>query len=98
MSDRPEQLVHRLSARVHGRVQGVGYRMFALESARRHRVTGWVRNMPGGTVEVLAEGDETALTELLTELYRGPIVGHVRDIEVEWSDGPRQFADFQILR
>jgi acylphosphatase len=94
--DAPE--VHRLRGTVRGRVQRVGYRMFVMQSARRHGCRGWVRNMPDGTVGFEAEGTEEALTELLTDLYRGPVMSHVEDIELSWSRGTASFTDFQIIR
>lgn len=89
---------NRLSARVRGRVQGVGYRAFVREVARRYKITGWVRNTPDGGVDIIAEGDENTLTELLTELYRGPVQAHVRDIEIDWQHASREFEDFHIRR
>ena len=94
----PGPEVHRLHAVVNGRVQGVGYRMFALEAARRHGCRGWVRNLGDGSVELEAEGGEEDLTELLTELYRGPVSARVADIDLEWSEGPARFTEFQIVR
>ncbi len=83
---------------VHGRVQRVGFRVFTREAARRHSVTGWVRNLPNGCVEVHAEGDEIPLTELLTDLYCGPILSHVTDIELEWKRVDAEFESFDIIR
>lgn len=62
---------------VFGRVQGVGFRVFARQAALRHGITGWVKNLPNGRVEIFAEGEELALTEFLTDLYRGPVLSHV---------------------
>ncbi len=99
MSDAPKaSMTERLHAVIRGRVQGVGFRMFVLEAARRHRCRGWVRNLPDGRVETEAEGTESDLTELLTELYRGPVLARVEDIEVTFSQGPATFPDFQIRR
>ena len=92
------QGTERLRAIISGRVQGVGFRMFVLEAARRHKCLGWVRNLPDGRVETEGEGDEDALTELLTELYRGPVLSRVEDIDVTWSSGEQTYEDFQIRR
>ena len=62
----------RLHVRVAGRVQGVGFRWFIREEARRLGVAGWVRNLPTGEVEVLAEGDDDALTTLARVIGKGP--------------------------
>ena len=81
-----------------GRVQGVGYRVFTLQAAQRHAIKGWVRNLPNRSVEVVAEGDELALTEFLTELYKGPILSHVEDIKLAWDRTESTHAQFEIRR
>ena len=83
---------------IKGKVQGVGYRVFAMQSARHHGVRGWVRNREDGTVELHAEGDELVLTEFLTDLYRGPIMGHVADIDIVWSTAEQTHSGFEIRR
>ncbi len=83
---------------IHGRVQGVGYRVFALQAAQRHSIRGWVRNLPNRCVEVHAEGDDLTLTEFLTELYRGPIMAHVENIDLTWGNGEHEFDQFEIRR
>ena len=62
----------RLHLRVTGVVQGVGFRWFVRERARRLGLAGWVRNLPDGSVEVLAEGDQGQLDLLEGELKKGP--------------------------
>jgi acylphosphatase len=61
-----------LHVRVTGIVQGVGFRWFVRERARRLGLAGWVRNLPDGSVEVAAEGDEQQIELLRKELLRGP--------------------------
>jgi acylphosphatase len=64
-----------------GQVQGVGFRYFAVRSAERAGVTGWVRNLPDGTVEVHAWGTPGALEELAGFLGKGPRFSHVTNVE-----------------
>ena len=59
--------------RIHGRVQGVGYRHWMVSTATRLGVTGWVRNRGDGTVEAQVEGDTAAVEELLRACRRGPV-------------------------
>jgi len=66
-----------------GRVQGVGFRYFAVTSARELGVTGWVRNLPDGNVESLAEGGEDAVTRYLERLRQGPRLGRVTSVEIQ---------------
>ena len=65
---------------IRGRVQGVGYRYFALQAASRRGIQGYVRNLPGGEVEVHAEGEGTALEAFREELERGPGMSRVTEI------------------
>ena len=63
---------HELRMAVHGRVQGVGFRAWARSEAERIGVTGSVRNLPDGTVEVMARGSAAALDRFHQILSRGP--------------------------
>lgn len=83
---------------IRGRVQGVGFRVFTREAALRLGLTGWVRNLPTGEVEVQAEGDENTLTELLTELSAGPPWSHVSDIDIQWAHTSERCDHFRIRR
>jgi acylphosphatase len=87
----------RARVRVQGRVQGVGFRYFALQHARRLGVRGYVRNCPDGSVEVLAEGDRTALEELLALLRQGPPAARVDSCHAEWEPYEGNLPPFQIV-
>ncbi len=73
---------------VSGRVQGVGFRYFTARHARRLHLAGYVQNLPDGRVEVVADGDRSALEALVTVLREGPAGSAVRDLRVDWSDAP----------
>lgn len=77
---------------VSGRVQGVGFRYFTAAQARRLGVGGCVRNLPQGGVEIVAEGDRSALEALIAAVRQGPRGAVVRDVRVDWEDvsAPRQ--------
>ncbi|MFA6111192.1 MAG: acylphosphatase [Candidatus Latescibacterota bacterium] len=82
--------------RVSGRVQGVGYRYFAQRQATSLGLAGYVRNLPDGEVEVVAQGERSALDSLVEELRRGPPSGVVRHCAVEpWESG-ESFTAFII--
>jgi acylphosphatase len=70
---------------ISGRVQGVGYRAWAIETARRLKLRGWVRNRSDGAVEALAAGPAEALAAMLAECRRGPTAARV--VAVEVGDG-----------
>ena len=67
---------------VKGRVQGVGYRFFVEETARRLGVAGWVRNLPGGEVEVVARVSPGNKGRFLATLRQGPPLSHVSALQV----------------
>lgn len=83
---------------VSGRVQGVGFRWFVVQEARRLGVGGYARNREDGTVEVVASGDEAALIRLEGALRRGPDLAHVTSVASdEMADG-EPFAGFEVRR
>jgi len=71
-----------VAVRVTGRVQGVSYRWYALQEARRLGVTGWIRNEPDGSVTGHVEGDDEAVDALVEWCRRGPAGARVRDVAV----------------
>ncbi len=87
----------RLSAIVHGHVQGVNFRWHTRRHATELGLTGWVRNLPGrGGVKVLAEGDPSQLADLILFLHTGPPAAVVETIEVNWEEATGEFKDFGI--
>jgi acylphosphatase len=90
--------LQRLQLFVSGRVQGVFFRGSTEAVARHLGVKGWVRNLPDGRVEVLAEGPREALDELAAWCGRGPSDAFVEKLEVTWSDSAGEFATFEQRR
>lgn len=88
-----------LHVEVRGVVQGVGFRWYARERARRLGLAGWVRNCEDGAVEVAAEGDASAVSMFLDDLRTGPPGAIVRDVITLPAEplGPLQ-RPFTILR
>jgi acylphosphatase len=84
--------------RVHysGRVQGVGFRATAAQIARRWPVTGWVRNLPDGRVELLAEGDTDAVENYLAAMrkYWGE---YIENEEIEEQAYSGEATGFRIV-
>jgi acylphosphatase len=86
----------RVHAVVRGRVQGVGYRSYVGGCAGRSGVAGYVRNLPDGTVEMVAEGDADDLATFLEEVWaRGEPVIAVEDLTVEVSEPTGEFTGFE---
>jgi acylphosphatase len=69
--------------RVSGRVQGVFFRASTQRHARMLGVTGYARNLPDGSVEVLACGSESAVAQLRDWLWQGPPTSRVSEVECE---------------
>jgi acylphosphatase len=90
-----------MKKRVHvyysGRVQGVGFRFtterIALEMGD---ITGWVRNLPDGRVEVVAEGEEERLKEFLRRIREGIMKRYIKREDVIWEVYKGEFDDFEI--
>lgn len=93
---KPVGPLQHLHAIVHGRVQGVNFRGYTNQKAAALGVTGWVRNLPDGTVETEAEGSEQALRDFLIWLRTGPPASSVETVDAAWSAASGQFPDFKI--
>ncbi len=81
---------------VSGHVQGVFFRYFTQETANRYGLTGWVRNLPDGRVEFIAEGVKGLLDDFLKDINRGPAGSSVSGVEVVWDKFSGEFKDFKI--
>ena len=89
-----------MKKRVHvfysGRVQGVGFRVTAEETAKSFGVVGWVKNLRGGRVELVAEAEETILQRFLEAIRSGTMKNFIQQVEVSWSSASETFDDFEI--
>lgn len=85
-----------LKAVVRGRVQGVFFRAFVESHARELGVTGYVRNVRDGSVEVVAEGEQSDLERLITFLKQGPPAASVTGVDEDWSAASGEFTDFTV--
>lgn len=85
-----------MHALVNGRVQGVGFRFFVLREARRLGLIGLVRNLPDGRVEVFAQGEREALSDLVARMERGPLFSRVDSVDVKWGVPIPHVTDFTI--
>ncbi len=81
---------------VSGRVQGVGYRAFAERQAKELGLSGQVRNLSDGRVELVAEGTEEQIRELRARLLKGPRLAQVLAVEAKTIAGARHFEGFSI--
>ena len=81
---------------VSGRVQGVFFRAFASKQAEELGLTGYVRNLPGGTVEVQAEGERRQLEKLIGYLKVGPPMAKVERVITDWSEYTGSYPSFNV--
>ena len=86
----------RVDANVRGRVQGVGYRVFAVREATYLGLDGFVANEADGSVRVVAEGPRSALASLLERLEDGPPAGFVDRVIARWEPARGIVAGFRI--
>ncbi|MEM4282513.1 MAG: acylphosphatase [Candidatus Woesearchaeota archaeon] len=82
---------------IRGKVQGVFFRDFVKRSADALGLTGWVRNVSDGSVEVFAEGERSKLLDLLEKCKRGPQFAVVEAIETEWFEAKKKDKGFKII-
>lgn len=81
--------------KIFGHVQGVFFRDFTEEKAKELSLTGWVRNMPDGTVEALIEGSVAEVEQLIAYCHKGPSSSQVDKVEVEWVE-PEGCEGFEV--
>lgn len=86
----------RLTAVIHGRVQGVNFRWHTRQRARELGLTGWVRNLRGRRVQVVAEGSPEHLGDLALFLHQGTPTSHVEEVQVDWGEASGEFKDFGV--
>ena len=82
---------------VSGKVQGVFYRDFVAKHARHLALTGYVRNLPNFTVEIVGQGFRDKLEKFLEHVRKGPFLARVSDAEVEWRKPSEKFDSFNIV-
>ncbi len=96
MSEGGQQRNRRLYALFHGRVQGVSFRYFVTQQAGRLSLVGWVRNLPDGSVELLAEGPKDRLEALLQVCRVGPPLARVDACEERWEQAQGSCVGFEV--
>ncbi len=89
-------VMDRLDITVTGRVQGVAFRWYTVQEARRLGLVGWVRNRPDGSVRVVAEGERRVLEALLRWAENGPDRARVDGCHATWQQPTGGFDTFQV--
>lgn len=86
-----------LKITVSGRVQGVGFRYFIAQIAENLALNGYAKNLFTGEVEIIAEGREEFLQELIKKAKEGPRNSRVNSCKVEWLDFQKKYNNFEIM-
>lgn len=81
---------------ISGDVQGVGFRSWVREEARKFGLTGWVKNREDRTVELVVEGEESVLRELIELCRRGPEVAWITGVQVKREEASGEFINFEV--
>lgn len=79
-----------------GSVQGVGFRFTAERVALALGLTGWVKNLNDGRVEVVCEGDEAALIDFINKIKNGPMRNYITGAKVSWHEPTGEYKHFGI--
>ena len=82
---------------VRGRVTGVFFRAATQREAKRLGITGWVRNRNDASVEILAEGEEDSIKEIVSWAHHGPSAARVENVDVRYRAYTGEFFDFRIV-
>ncbi len=81
---------------IQGLVQGVGYRFFAIKQAQLYNIKGYTKNLPDGSVEVVAEGEQGMINDFIESLKIGPLSARVAGIDVKWREEDEGFTEFGL--
>jgi acylphosphatase len=92
----PETKKRRVSVRYEGRVQGVGFRYTTVSIAGRFRVVGFVKNLPDGDVELVAEGTEAELAAFLAAIRASHLGRFISKETPSWSSASGTFTEFGV--
>ena len=88
--------MHQAHLIISGKVHGVFYRASCQKVAQELTLTGWVRNLPRGEVEVLAQGEKEKIEKLIEWCKKGPPSANVSGVKLEWGDIVKELLEFEI--
>lgn len=82
---------------ISGRVQGVGFRWWVQKQAQNLKLSGWIKNLDDGRVELVMQGKKNNLNLLLESIKHGPRFSEVEEVNVSWEEEKNEFEGFKIL-
>jgi acylphosphatase len=92
----PIRLSHQAHIFVTGMVQGIGYRFFVTRLSASLGLSGWVKNLPSGQVEITVEGDRSQIESMVRDLKTGHPYASVKGVAVEWKPWTGEFREFRV--
>ncbi len=81
---------------ISGSVQGVGYRQFVKQNARKLGINGWVRNTEDGGVEAVLQGEESMIEVMIEQCKKGPFMSEVEHCGFEWEESEEEYDSFNL--
>ena len=89
--------MNEIRATVTGKVQGVMYRAYVQDSATELALVGYVKNLPDGSVEVVAQGVNDVLKSFVEYLHEGSSLSRVESVAVDWTSPRKTYEEFSVL-
>lgn len=89
--------MHQAHLKITGIVQGVNFRFTAREMAKSLGLAGFAKNLPDGSVEILVQGEEAAISSFINWCRQGPPTANVKNVHVEWKNAAADFSNFTIF-
>jgi acylphosphatase len=86
----------RVKILINGRVQGVGFRHFVKKHAQELSITGYIKNREDGTVEVVGEGEEKNISDLIEKCKQGSLLSRVNSVAIEKEKAKKEYIGFRI--
>ena len=80
-----------------GSVQGVGYRQFVKQQAKRMGIHGWVKNLPDSSVAALLQGEKEAINQMIENCREGSFLSQIKNIVITWENDTQKYTSFEIL-
>lgn len=90
-------MIKRTVLKIYGDVQGVNFRYYTWQEAKKLGLVGWARNEKDGSVMIVAEGEEENLKKLIDYCKQGPRFAKVKNVEMQWNEAGGEFKDLNIL-
>lgn len=94
---RPQKSMKQVHIFIFGFVQGVGFRQFIKTKAKEFSLTGWVRNLPDGSVEAVFQGDKASIEKIIKLCRKGPFLSEVENVDIKWENIVDNLSEFMVL-